>query len=136
MKNDWSIQIASQCILNTLTELKITHLITFDDYGVSGHPNHISTFRATKEVLKSLNYNNKTNIVAYQLESVNIFRKFSFFIDIGVSKLLNNNAFINFDIFTIFKAMLSHKSQFIWYRKLFVVFSRYSYVNTFQPIKL
>lgn len=30
--------------------------------------------------------------------------------------------------------MKLHHSQFVWYRRLFVVFSRYTFVNTFQPI--
>ncbi len=33
--------------------------------------------------------------------------------------------------FLVWKAMKAHHSQFVWYRRLFVVFSRYSYVNDF-----
>jgi hypothetical protein len=29
----------------------------------------------------------------------------------------------------VWRAMKAHYSQFVWYRKLFVMFSRYSYVN-------
>lgn len=28
------------------------------------------------------------------------------------------------------QAMAIHHSQFVWYRKLFVIFSRYAYMNT------
>ena len=31
-------------------------------------------------------------------------------------------------------AMSAHASQFVWYRRLFVLFSRYSYFNTLQRI--
>ncbi|CAM9310224.1 unnamed protein product [Sphacelaria rigidula] len=30
--------------------------------------------------------------------------------------------------------MAAHRSQFVWYRRLFVFFSRYAYVNTFKRI--
>lgn len=29
-----------------------------------------------------------------------------------------------------YKAMLAHASQFVWYRRLFIIFSRYTYINT------
>ena len=31
----------------------------------------------------------------------------------------------------VWNAMKAHHSQFVWYRRLFVVFSRYSYANDF-----
>ena len=33
------------------------------------------------------------------------------------------------DLPTVWKSMKLHASQFTWYRKLFIVFSSYSYVN-------
>jgi N-acetylglucosaminylphosphatidylinositol deacetylase len=32
------------------------------------------------------------------------------------------------------RAMAAHESQFVWYRRLFVIFSCYTYVNKLQPI--
>jgi len=34
------------------------------------------------------------------------------------------------------KAMATHHSQFVWYRRLFVIFSCYTFVNTLRPIQL
>lgn len=34
------------------------------------------------------------------------------------------------------RCMSTHASQFVWYRRLFVIFSRYAYCNTLQRIKL
>ena len=31
-------------------------------------------------------------------------------------------------------AMTFHESQFVWYRKLFVIFSRYGWINQFHKI--
>ena len=33
-----------------------------------------------------------------------------------------------------YRAMNAHYSQFVWYRKLFVVFSRYTYMNTVDVV--
>jgi N-acetylglucosaminylphosphatidylinositol deacetylase len=32
------------------------------------------------------------------------------------------------------RAMSLHRSQWVWYRKLFVVFSRYAYVNSLRRL--
>jgi hypothetical protein len=34
------------------------------------------------------------------------------------------------------KAMVVHRSQFVWYRRLFVVFSCYTYINLLRLIQL
>ena len=33
------------------------------------------------------------------------------------------------------QSMAVHRSQFVWYRKLFVVFSRYAYMNSINPVE-
>lgn len=32
----------------------------------------------------------------------------------------------------LYKAMTQHKSQFVWFRRLYLVFSRYQLINTLQ----
>jgi len=34
-----------------------------------------------------------------------------------------------------YQAMQAHASQFVWYRRLFVVFSRYTFMNTLEVIE-
>ena len=192
-------------------------IITFDGYGVSGHANHIDTFRAVERLLfrhdnlmncNNNNNNNNTNnyrrkgnsggkvgdfqINGYKLNSVTS-PPFKYIlplqiINIHLSKLLglyfntknsknddnnddNNdrddhddhddakslyclgsntytfnqlslyswlscfNPF-NLDILVIYNAMKCHKSQFVWYRRLFIFFSVYSYFNLLVPIEI
>ena len=47
----------------------------------------------------------------------------------------NDLNFYNFNVFENWKAMNMHYSQFVWYRKLFVLYSRYSYFNNLAEIK-
>lgn len=62
------------------------------------------------------------------------------------SKGSNNNAAVKdhpgkelvlmgFDPLTVWKAMAAHYSQFVWYRRLSVLFSRYTYCNVLKEIR-
>ena len=118
-------------------------IFTFDNYGVSGHINHISTSRGVRKFLykqKPQNYDLKV----FELQSIksNILRKYFFPIDwcyykCNKSKYERNKHSILVIAFYPWNAwctMSLHASQFVWYRKLSILFSRYCYVNTFQEV--
>ncbi|XP_074307157.1 uncharacterized protein LOC141642281 isoform X4 [Silene latifolia] len=114
-------------------------VITFDSFGVSGHCNHRDVNYGVRKFL--LDYP-QSSIEAWELMSTNIFRKYSGPLDIWVSSYMawhhsNNRLFfvINEHPFRSFCAMAQHKSQWVWFRKLFVSFSSYTYVNTLQRIE-
>lgn len=139
-------------------------MFTFDDYGVSGHPNHIAVFRGVQEALRLQHERcdapedanqeeegdlvvvspRKTNRVrGWALESTGILRKYIGVLDAALSfwQAGRQGATPSDSAFVFccrpawnYRAMALHRSQFVWYRRLFVVFSRYTFVNTFQPI--
>lgn len=81
MNETWNIDD----IVNSLQQNVIKHddkesvLITFDDQGVSNHPNHISLFHGTKQYVKGLrNADNVKNTKLYVLKSLNFAEKYSF----------------------------------------------------------
>ena len=81
------------------------------------------------------NYKEKEKkLTVYTLRSVNILRKYIGFADFFVS-LLDSHIYLNFNMYKNYKAMAIHHSQFVWYRKLFVIFSRYGYINTLEKIR-
>ena len=100
-------------------------VVTFDGYGVSGHTNHISISRAVKDLRE---------VEVYQLESISILRKYIGILD-SYFCAGNNIVALNVNPKLAWQAMSIHHSQFVWYRKLFVVFSRYAYINTLKRIK-
>ena len=136
-------------------------LITFDQYGVSGHINHIDTYRGVcgtvaqgtltlSEGLAGTTTNNTTipvegwtlaserNIVAKYLPlfSLVLLLLSIFFQFPSLKQSLNSNC-LTYRLHEPrlnWKAMATHKSQFVWYRRLFVVFSSYTYVNTLHRI--
>ena len=59
-------------------EGKINILITFDEHGISSHPNHISVFHGAEYLMK----NQLIDVELMTLTTVNLFRKYIGFIDI------------------------------------------------------
>jgi len=128
----WPIEIISQLILQHIESYDIDTLITFDKEGVSKHVNHCSIYYAianlstTKKLPKSC--------LVYVLESTNIIRKYWLLLDIPLCYIFSRvRFFIDSDKRTMLcSAMQQHKSQYVWFRKLYFMFSRYTMLNTFQ----
>ncbi|XP_021909337.1 probable N-acetylglucosaminyl-phosphatidylinositol de-N-acetylase [Carica papaya] len=124
-----------------LFSLLITfQIITFDNYGVSGHCNHRDVHYGVKKFLVN---NPQRNIEGWELVSTNILRKYSGPVDIWLSNLYGMNGpggvmhcLLNEQPKKSFFAMAQHSSQWVWFRKLFVSFSSYTYVNTLRKISI
>ncbi|CAX45281.1 N-acetylglucosaminyl-phosphatidylinositol de-N-acetylase, putative [Candida dubliniensis CD36] len=111
--------------INNNNNQKQSVLITFDDQGVSNHPNHISLFHGTKKYIQDLRKSenkNKTRIKTitnqndidssistkfYVLKSLNFFEKYSFtllgnieilfnYISLLIKKFINININVSF----------------------------------------
>ena len=125
MTIEWPLEKIRQHVQECIVNKNIEAIITFDDYGVSGHLNHRAVSRACRLVeVKKLSL----------LESTNIFRKYISIFDFFISSILTDDLALNSNPIYAWKAMKMHHSQFVWYRKLFIVFSRYAYVNTLIKI--
>lgn len=137
-------------------------LLTFDSGGVSGHANHVDTWKGVWKFLsRNRGEDGNTNINgihlhvrAFQLETiyfplrkyippldwiflaVHSFINYWFYLLGRISKNTNNASFqtASFQPVQVWRAMAAHASQFVWYRKLSVLWSRYSYVNTWNEI--
>ncbi|KAJ0173104.1 hypothetical protein K1T71_011280 [Dendrolimus kikuchii] len=74
----------------------------------------------------------------YTLDSVNILRKYWGFLDLPLSFVLSSKRyFLRWtESRRIVRAMRRHKSQMVWFRYLYVVFSRYMIINTLRRIRL
>ncbi|CAH8360822.1 unnamed protein product [Eruca vesicaria subsp. sativa] len=132
----WSHDLLAKIIDEEVSNHDIHTIITFDNYGVSGHCNHRDVHHA---VLKFLQTNSERNIKAWELASLNIFRKYSGPIDIWLSLLSSKShpskaIILNEQPWKSYEAMAQHLSQWVWFRKLFVSFSSYTYANTLDRI--
>lgn len=119
--------------------------MTFDVGGVSGHPNHGALAHVMAH-LPGAAAGRKPKV--WLLETTSLLRKYIGVVDVLVSLLValarslrwwpprgnrETRVALNARPWLAYRAMLAHASQFVWYRRLFILFSRYTYVNTLVP---
>lgn len=138
---DWDFQRVRVAIKEKVIELGIKTIVTFDSHGVSKHLNHIALFQSLSEIIQKSGIN---QIKLYTLQSVNIFRKYISVLDLifsiidcYIAKLFHSSSkhLVILNLSQIWKpqeAMLHHRTQYIWFRKLYVIFSRYMILNTLK----
>lgn len=130
----WPTEVVAECILQYVEIYKINAVVTFDKHGISKHKNHVSLYYAIAALCieKKVPYYCKL----YVLESVNIIRKYVQLLDLPISLLSASYWYlITYDQKNgIKKAMAAHKSQYVWFRKLYMIFSRYTFINTLQEV--
>ncbi|XP_008483207.1 uncharacterized protein LOC103519896 [Diaphorina citri] len=131
-EHSWSHELIGEMILTHIETLRIDTVITFDESGVSEHPNHIAIFDAMAYL--SLNHLLPSNVSFYSLDSVNRLRKYSFLLDFLTSFFMSQYCLILSlkQQYQVVKAMSCHHSQFVWFRKLYILFSRYTTINTLR----
>lgn len=148
----WREEVVVQVLASHLEKSPADVIITFDDKGISGHFNHRSVYFGVRRFLK-LRPNAPT---AYALETVNLIRKFIGPLDLipTMAKLVPYLVRISTahmtgisareralfmasptQVMNARRAMYCHGSQLVWYRHLYLIFSRYMVINELIKIK-
>ncbi|RLM73288.1 hypothetical protein C2845_PM15G26140 [Panicum miliaceum] len=134
----WDHGLLAELTMEHIQLWAIDTIVTFDSYGVSGHPNHQDVHRG---ICKFLHANGQGNIEAWELASLNILRKYSGPLDIWLSSLISFSSskqpiytLVNSSPSRSYEAMAAHRSQWVWFRRLFVMFSSYTYINVLQKV--
>lgn len=122
-------------------------LITFDEQGVSGHPNHISLYHGAANFMRSLMQGRsgwESPVKMYTLTSTNMFRKYSSILDSVITVISciwrkKERGDFPTPLLSISppgdvrKAQLAmttaHKSQMRWFRWGWIGISRYMAIN-------
>tara|TARA_B110000977_G_scaffold14891_1_gene18380 strand:+ start:2097 stop:2855 length:759 start_codon:yes stop_codon:yes gene_type:complete len=129
----WPEDVVAARVEASVRRVDADVVLTFDSKGVSGHPNHVSAYRGVclwKQDTKA-----QASVSAWALVTVNPLRKFSMFAEVAVSFVCEPHVLAAASsAVDIVRAMSKHRSQWVWYRKLFVVFSRYAYVNSLRRL--
>mmetsp|Transcript_16020 Transcript_16020/g.30773 ORF Transcript_16020/g.30773 Transcript_16020/m.30773 type:complete len:272 (-) Transcript_16020:149-964(-) len=154
MATVWKDEVVIQHVESYVQAHSISTVITFDEHGVSGHSNHRAVHRAvrlwnqmsSKESATALDASDSnsstTNVCAevWQLMSTSIVRKFIGVLDVlpsllWASRSMTRMCFVASNAQLGREAMKMHASQWVWYRRLFVWFARYAYVNTLERLE-
>lgn len=136
MHTRWDQEAVARCVEAHLARMPGDHIavVTFDDCGASGHPNHIAASAGVRAFL-SQGFNDvrlARRIAHYELESASIWWRYLGPLAIALSWLFAKRdclVFVNMDTHAAYCALSTHASQFVWYRKVFVVISAYTYYN-------
>jgi N-acetylglucosaminylphosphatidylinositol deacetylase len=131
----WRDEIVSEVVLQTIESQDIDTVITFDRHGVSGHKNHCALYTAMAFLCLENRIPRTCRVFA--LRTVNFLRKYSSILDVPMSFLLTPSAAYVASPkrwLKLRRAMKEHKSQYVWYRKLYMLASRYILINTFDEI--
>ncbi|NWZ00391.1 PIGL acetylase, partial [Loxia curvirostra] len=140
---EWDTQLLATLVLEHIEAKNINLVVTFDAGGVSGHANHISLYTAVRYSVCKLLWaglvllwkQNQGRCRVLVLESVNLFRKYISFLDVLISCLLpRDELFILTEEETeqAKRAMRCHRSQLLWFRQLYLLFSRYLVLNSLR----
>ncbi|NXD13206.1 PIGL acetylase, partial [Nothocercus nigrocapillus] len=134
----WDTQLLATFVLKHIEANNINLVVTFDAGGVSGHANHTSLYRALRySVLgyKIFIFFLCLGCHVLTLETVNLFRKYISILDIPISCLLPRDALFILteeEAEQARRAMRCHRSQLLWFRRLYMLFSRYMVINSLR----
>jgi N-acetylglucosaminylphosphatidylinositol deacetylase len=135
-KEVWPEETVAACVEASVRRLDANVVLTFDERGVSGHPNHVAAYRGVRRWAADVRKTSASpSPEAWALVTVNPLRKFLTFGDVFASFALESHVLVAAtSAIEVRRAMSLHRSQWVWYRKLFVVFSRYAYVNSLRRL--
>ncbi|TFK26578.1 N-acetylglucosaminylphosphatidylinositoldeacety la se [Coprinopsis marcescibilis] len=150
----WDPKTIASVLHPYIIEHQIDTILTFDYGGISGHPNHRALQMGVQELWPLLQDQQRPRL--FTLVTVPPIVKYSSVLapalaklDIHLSKVLKRvevslpppqQAPMPVFISGVsqykrgFKAMLAHKSQLVWFRWLYLLFSRYMWVNEWVEI--
>ncbi|KAG2522534.1 hypothetical protein BBI17_005257 [Phytophthora kernoviae] len=148
MESQWDVPHIAAIVAAYVDKHSIDVVFTFDDYGVSGHANHIATHFGVKRALQQQQErcnaaeSDEKIVRGWGLESTSLVRKYVGILDTALSYWLSRQDGEQDERQFVFvfrprwnyNAMAMHQSQFVWYRRLFVAFSRYTFINTFRSL--
>ena len=141
----WPHAAIHQHLSAFLSTFPLTDLLTFDHRGVSSHPNHCSIHAAVSSFL----YSRPGLVAAWELVSHSLPLKYGSIIGGALAVRAATAALretrgrggagrgtaadcvvcVSWRPAVVWRCMAAHASQFVWYRRLFVVLSLYTYVN-------
>ncbi|XP_033833784.1 N-acetylglucosaminyl-phosphatidylinositol de-N-acetylase [Periophthalmus magnuspinnatus] len=131
----WSISLVSSVVSKHIKMNSINLVLTFDGRGVSGHANHTAIYKAVSHLAYTGHL--PIDCCLLSLETVGVIRKYLSLLELPLSWLLPSSVccMIGLEGYRQAKAaMLCHRTQLLWFRYLYVMFSRYMFVNTFHII--
>lgn len=133
-KSNWDSSRLAKILLTHIESLDIKVVVSFDEDGVSGHSNHMTIYRALLRLASRDQL--PCDCRVFSLDSVMCARKYSAILDTLPTLLLDRR--VHLATPSIYSqgvgAMKAHHSQLVWFRRLYVIASRYMLINTYTEV--
>lgn len=129
----WSEDQIESIVRSVATEFHSRSIVTFDEIGVSCHPNHIAVARALLNARRRVD-DKQLPIPVFNLISLPLYRKYCALLDFIFSFTVPTPIVVYVPLHfvrTSYTCMLAHQSQMVWFRWLYIIFSVYMYKNSF-----
>lgn len=124
----WDENVISDILEYTFLTSPFKTLITFDNFGLSYHQNHISCFLGAEKFRNNKSSRPNFHIQFWYLNSKNLFTKY-------ILNFSKNDFILGFDnYFQALVMMKYHWSQLLWFRYLYLFFSNYTSYNSYFKI--
>ncbi|KAG8737569.1 N-acetylglucosaminyl-phosphatidylinositol de-N-acetylase [Ceratobasidium sp. 428] len=125
IKRAWNRSLVAKIVEEYVRGHGIASIITFDAHGISSHPNHISLFHSAQLLRTS-----SPEIRLWTLHTTGVLAKYTGYLGaIWPGKGMVVYASGMGEYATALGAMREHWSQLVWFRWLYVGWSRYMWVN-------
>ncbi|KAM5272648.1 N-acetylglucosaminyl-phosphatidylinositol de-N-acetylase isoform 1-T1 [Ctenodactylus gundi] len=127
----WDTEHVASILLRHTKANGISLVVTFDAGGVSGHSNHIALYAAVRALHSERKFPKGCSVLT--LQSVNTLRKYLSLLDLPWSLMHTQDVLFvltSEEAARAKRAMSCHRSQLLWFRRLYVVFSRYMRINS------
>jgi len=128
-KEEWPKDGIASVVEHFRQKWKIDTIVTFDQDGVSKHPNHKSTF---KGVLQHVRHFREEDLSYFVLRSTPLPQKYLSWLGVFweiITRRKKSNVIINTNPVVVWNAMKKYQSQLVWYRKIYLFFSTFVYLN-------
>lgn len=146
MEKRWNASVIADVMSELEMARKAEVVLTFDEGGVSGHPNHVSLLDGAREFVGRVRERERREVGVWKLRTVGLVRKYGGVLDAALTWFLvgdkggkrdggmgEGRAVFVSDwkgVRTAQKAMTeAHKSQMRWFRWGWIGLSRYMVVN-------
>ncbi|XP_006101448.1 N-acetylglucosaminyl-phosphatidylinositol de-N-acetylase isoform X5 [Myotis lucifugus] len=132
---EWDTEHVASVLLQHIEVNDINLVVTFDAGGVSGHRNHVALYAAVRTLHSERKLPEGCTVLT--LQSVNVLRKYIALLDLPFSLLHAGHVrfvLTSKEVTQAKRAMSCHRSQLLWFRRLYVLFSRYLRINSLHAL--
>lgn len=152
----WEASVIASVIASYVVDNNITTILTFDTQGISSHPNHYSLPFGASYLVHSLTLVGPSTEIAprvFGLVTLPVLPKYlgigsvlltrfkiflgsslSYLVPVGISQQMAVFTSGPKEYLTATRALREHNSQMLWFRYLYMLFSRYMWVNEWVEI--